>query len=53
MPGPCQELADAAREAGVEILRYHSARGPDADGVCVAVLTCGGFAETHPHNLET
>jgi hypothetical protein len=49
VPGPSQELADAAREAGVEILRYHSARDPDA----VAVLTCGGFAETHPHNLET
>lgn len=50
--GPCQELADAARKAGAEILRYQSARDP-AGGVCIAVLTCVAFAETSPKDRET
>ena len=49
--GPCQALADAARKAGAEILRYASARA--SDGVCVAVLTCAAFVETAPKNRET
>ena len=49
--GPCQDLADAARKAQAEILRYASARGPD--GVCVAVLTCVAFAESAPRDRET
>jgi RES domain len=48
--GPCQDLADAARKAGAEILRYASARDP---GVCVAVLTCAAFVETSPREFET
>lgn len=48
--GPCQDLADAARKAGAEILRYASARDP---GVCVAVLVCGAFAEASPKGRET
>jgi hypothetical protein len=47
--GPCQDLADAARKAGAEILRYASARDP---GVCVAVLTCGAFRETSPRDRD-
>jgi hypothetical protein len=50
--GPCQDLADAAREAGAQILRYQSARDP-AGGVCIAVLTCAAFAETSPKDRET
>ena len=51
--GPCQELADAARKAGAEILRYAAARDPEASGVSVAVLTCGAFVETSPRDFET
>jgi hypothetical protein len=40
---PCQALAEAAREAGAEILRYESVRDPERGGVCVAVLTCAAF----------
>jgi hypothetical protein len=50
--GPCQELADAARKGGAQILRYWSARSREG-GVCVAVLTCAAFAERHPQSLET
>jgi RES domain len=50
---PCQALADAARKAGAEILRYQSARDPEAGGVCVAVLICAGFAETYPRDFES
>ena len=48
--GPCQDLADAARKAGAEILRYASARD---HGVCVAVLTCKAFGEPSPRDRET
>jgi hypothetical protein len=47
---PCQALADAARKADAEILRYESARDP---GVCIAVLTCKAFAETGPRDFES
>jgi hypothetical protein len=45
---PCQALADAAREAGAEILRYESARDPERGGVCVAVLSCTVFSVGFP-----
>ena len=41
----CHDLADAAREAGVQLLRYQSAR---ADGLNVALLTCLAFASPSP-----
>jgi len=41
----CQELADLAREAGVQVLRYQSAR---ADGLNVALLSCAAFASPAP-----
>jgi hypothetical protein len=47
---PCQALADAAREAGAEILRAEAARDP---GVCIAVLSCRAFAERGPRDFET
>lgn len=46
------DLADAAREAGAEILRYQSARDP-VRGVCIAVLICAAFAEASPKDRET
>lgn len=49
--GPCQSLADAAREAGVQALRYPSAR--DERGVNVALLTCRAFAVREPVERQT
>lgn len=46
---PCQGLADAAREAGVAVIRYESVRDPER-GANVAVLTGTAFAD--PHVLE-
>jgi hypothetical protein len=43
--GPCQTLADEARSAGVQAIRYHSAR---ADGLNIALLTCVAFASREP-----
>ena len=42
---PCQSLSDTAREAGAQLLRYQSARGP---GVSVALLTCSAFSSREP-----
>jgi hypothetical protein len=47
----CQTLADAARAAGVEAIRYPSAR--DATGVNVALLTCAAFSVTAPLERQT
>lgn len=47
----CQALADSARTAGVEILRYPSAR--DAGGTNVALLTCRAFGSTSPVDRQT
>jgi hypothetical protein len=41
----CHALADAAREAGIQLLRYQSAR---AGGLNVALLSCTAFAATAP-----
>lgn len=43
---PCHALADAARAAGVEALRYRSARDPG--GLNVALLTCRAFSSRAP-----
>ncbi len=50
--GPCQALADAAREADVDIIRYASVRDP-AGGANVAVLTCAAFAKAEPLEAQT
>ncbi len=42
---PCQALADAARAAGVQVLRYSSAR---AVGRNVALFTCKAFGSREP-----
>ena len=41
----CHDLADAARDAGIQLLRYQSAR---ANGLNVALLSCTAFAATAP-----
>jgi len=47
--GACQDLADAARAAGVDVLRYESARAPAAmTGVNIALLACRAFASRRP-----
>jgi hypothetical protein len=43
----CQALADAARSAQVQMLRYQSARAP---GLNVALLTCAAFASREPND---
>jgi hypothetical protein len=48
----CQTLAEQARSAGVEILRYHSARDPGG-GRNIAVLTCRAFAAPEPIDRQT
>ena len=50
--GPCQALADAAREAEAEIIRYGSVRDP-AGGANAAVLSCAAFANTEPLEAQT
>jgi hypothetical protein len=50
--GQCQALAEAARGAGVEIIRYRSVRDPGA-GKNLALLTCRAFACREPVGLQT
>jgi RES domain len=47
----CQALADHAREADVEVLRYPSAR--DRDGTNIALLRCRAFALRAPVGRQT
>lgn len=48
----CQDLADTARETGIEVLLYRSVRDPQA-GTNVAVLTCAAFARPAPAERQT
>jgi RES domain len=50
--GPCQALADAARAAEAQIIRYESVRDPNRCA-SVAVLKCAAFAKTKPLDLRT
>ncbi|RVA56355.1 RES domain-containing protein [Mesorhizobium sp. M7A.F.Ca.US.001.01.1.1] len=47
----CQAIADTAREAGLEAIRYRSARDPK--GANIALLTCRGFAKAKPLEPRT
>lgn len=47
----CQDLADAARAGGAEVIRYASARQPG--GVNIALLTCAAFGATEPLERQT
>jgi hypothetical protein len=48
----CQDLADKARAAAVEIIRYWSVRDP-AGGVNLALLTCRVFTKPAPVERQT
>jgi hypothetical protein len=48
----CQALADAARAAKIEIIRYVSARDPE-HGMNLALLTCRAFAKPQPIEQQT
>lgn len=50
--GPCQDLADAARTIGAELLRYQSVRDPERRAN-IAVLTCRAFRNPGPVDLQT
>jgi RES domain len=50
--GPCQTLADVARTAEAEIIRYGSVRDA-AGGANAAVLSCGAFADVEPLEAQT
>lgn len=50
--GPCQELADAARAADIEIIRYQSVRDPQRRAN-VALLTPRAFADLAPKLRQT
>jgi hypothetical protein len=50
--GPCQALADAARTAGLEAIRYRSVRDPGG-GANLALLSPTAFRATRPEICET
>jgi hypothetical protein len=50
--GPCQDLADGARAAAVEAIRYESVRDPTM-GRNLALLTCRAFAASEPGQRQT
>ncbi|EHH11699.1 RES domain-containing protein [Mesorhizobium amorphae CCNWGS0123] len=47
----CQSIADVARAAGLQAIRYRSAR--DSKGANIALLTCKGFAKPKPLEPQT
>jgi hypothetical protein len=48
----CQDLADNAREAGVEVIRYQSVRDPD-QRANIAILRCRVFAQPKETDRQT
>ena len=48
----CQDLADAARAAGVQVIRYQAARDP-VDGINFALLSCAAFRSREPVERQT
>jgi hypothetical protein len=49
---PTQRLADAARDAGVGVIRYPSVRDPDG-AANLALFTCQAFANPAPDQHQT
>ncbi len=49
---PCQGLADAARDAQIDLIRYESVCDNDA-GTNLAVLVCKAFSEPSPIERQT
>ena len=50
--GPCQALADVARTAEAEIIRYGSVRDT-AGRANTAVLSCAAFVDVEPREAQT
>lgn len=50
--GECQTLADHARNASVELIRYQSVRDPRA-GANLALLSCSAFGAPKPLDRQT
>ena len=48
----CLALADTARSAGIETIRYASVRAPEARAN-LAVLTCRAFADAEPMGVQS
>jgi hypothetical protein len=48
----CQDVADAARAAGADTIRYQSVRDP-GHGTNLAILTCRAFARPVPIDRQT
>jgi RES domain-containing protein len=49
---PCQKLADEARAAGIEIIRFASVRDPQ-HRLNVALLTCRAFRAKEPGERQS
>ncbi len=49
---PCQALADAARAAAIQVIRYESVRDPAA-GANLALLVCAAFSKPAPIDRRT
>jgi RES domain-containing protein len=50
----CQQLADVARRQGIDVLRYESARAPEAErGRNLALLVCSVFVSREPAERQT
>lgn len=50
--GPCQDFADAARESGIELIRYRSVRDPQK-GMNMAVLSPRAISSRQPEQTQT
>jgi len=48
----CKALADTARAAKIEIIRYRTVRDP-GEGINIALLTCRVFARAKPIKRHT
>lgn len=49
---PCQDLADAARQGGIDVIHYRSARDPRG-GMNIAVLAPGALRSAEPETPRT
>ena len=49
---PCQQLEEAARTEGIQLIRYASVRDPD-NKPNAAILTCEAFAAPAPSQNQT
>jgi len=49
---PCQQLAEACRPVGIDIIRYASARDPQPS-INIAILRCRAFARPDPGDRQT